>query len=93
MPRRTRRLLPAPALRLHRPRWTGLPQSTFFVLFVVTAIAMVWMHLTIHRMLHAASPELANKFEHDQLADPAAAHESLAEPVGVGATTMERTDG
>ena len=25
--------------------------------------------------------------------DPAAAHESLAEPVAVGATTMERTEG
>jgi hypothetical protein len=44
-------------------------------------------------MLHAASPQLANKFENDQLADPAAAHESLAEPVAVGATTTERTDG
>jgi NNP family nitrate/nitrite transporter-like MFS transporter len=82
-----------PLLFAYTARATGMPQSTFFVLFVVTAIAMVWMHLTIHRMLHAASPELANKFENDQLADPAAAHESLAEPVGVGATTMERTDG
>ena len=93
MPRGTRRLLPARCSSPTPPRATGMPQSTFFVLFVVTAIAMVWMHLTIHRMLHAASPELANKFENDQLADPAAAHESLAEPVGVGATTMERTDG
>jgi len=30
---------------------------------------------------------------HREERDPAAAHESLAEPVGVGATTMERTDG
>jgi NNP family nitrate/nitrite transporter-like MFS transporter len=82
-----------PLLFAYTARSTGMPQSTFFVLFVVTAIAMVWMHLTIHRMLHAASPELANKFENDQLADPAAAHESHAEPAGVGATTMERTDG
>jgi nitrate/nitrite transporter NarK len=39
-----------------------------------------------------ASPELANKFEHDQLADPAAAHPH-AEPAAAGATTTERTDG
>ena len=82
-----------PLLFAYAARWTGMPQSTFFVLFVVTAAAMLWMHLTIHRMLHAASPELANKFENDQLADPAAAHEHHAEPVSVGATTMERTDG
>ncbi|HSO04065.1 MAG TPA: nitrate/nitrite transporter [Candidatus Limnocylindrales bacterium] len=82
-----------PLLFAYAARWTGMPQSTFFVLFAVTAAAMLWMHLTIHRMLHAASPELANKFENDQLADPAAAHEHHAEPVAVGATTMERTDG
>ena len=64
-----------PLLFAYTARWTGMPQSTFFVLFAVTAVAMLWMHLTIHRMLHAASPELANKFENDQLADPAAAHE------------------
>ena len=81
-----------PLLFAYTARWSGMPQSTFFVLFAVTAVAMAWMHLTIHRMLHAASPQLANKFENDQSADPAAAHESLAEPVTVGAT-MERMDG
>lgn len=44
---------------------TSLPQATFMVLFVVTAIAMVWMHITIVRMLHQASPELQHKFEYD----------------------------
>jgi NNP family nitrate/nitrite transporter-like MFS transporter len=82
-----------PLLFAYAARWTGMPQSTFFVLFAVTAVAMAWMHLTIHRMLHAASPQLANKFENDQLADPAAAHDSYAEPVAVGATTTERMDG
>ena len=72
---------------------TGMPQSTFFVLFLVTAAAAIWMHWTIHQMLHKASPQLANKFENDQMADPAAAHESPAEPVAVGAPTTERMDG
>jgi NNP family nitrate/nitrite transporter-like MFS transporter len=82
-----------PLLFAYAAQWTGIPQSTFFVLFAVTAVAMPWMHLTIHRTLHATSPDLATKFEHAQVADPAAAHESLAEPVAVGATTMERTEG
>jgi NNP family nitrate/nitrite transporter-like MFS transporter len=42
-----------------------VPQATFGVLFVVTAIAAVWMHLTVMRLLHTASPELADKFEHE----------------------------
>lgn len=45
--------------------WTGLPQATFGVLFAVTAIAAIWMHLTVMRVLHGASPELAHKFEHE----------------------------
>jgi NNP family nitrate/nitrite transporter-like MFS transporter len=45
--------------------WFGLPQATFGVLFVVTAITMLWMHLTVMQLLHGASPELADKFEHD----------------------------
>ena len=32
-------------------------------LFLVTAISLVWMHLTIHRMLHAESPQLADAIE------------------------------
>lgn len=44
--------------------WVGLPQATFGVLFVVTAIAAIWMHLTVMRILHGASPELADQFEH-----------------------------
>ncbi len=50
----------------------GLPQATFGVLFVVTAIAGVWMHVTIVKMLHSASPELANQFEHGGPGNPAA---------------------
>jgi NNP family nitrate/nitrite transporter-like MFS transporter len=45
--------------------WTGLPQATFMVLFILTLIAALWMHLTVVRMLHNASPELRDRFEHD----------------------------
>jgi NNP family nitrate/nitrite transporter-like MFS transporter len=81
-----------PPMFAYAQRWTGMPQSTFFVLFVVTAIAALWMHWTIHRMLQQASPGLAQRIEHGHVDDSVApAHH--AEPVPVGATTIERTDG
>jgi len=43
--------------------WTGLPQSTFIVLFLLTFVASFWMHITIIRMLHRASPELKDRIE------------------------------
>jgi NNP family nitrate/nitrite transporter-like MFS transporter len=42
----------------------GIPQTTFFTLFVITAVAFAWMHWTIVRMLHRASPHLEHRFEH-----------------------------
>ena len=43
--------------------WTGLPQSTFIVLFLLTLVTSLWMHFTIIRMLHRASPELKDRIE------------------------------
>lgn len=54
-----------PLLFAYTTSFTMLPQSTFFVVFVVTLIAMLWMHVTVVSLLHKASPELSNKFEHD----------------------------
>jgi NNP family nitrate/nitrite transporter-like MFS transporter len=55
-----------PPLFAYATRWSGAPQATFGVLFVVTAIAALWMHLTVVQMLHRASPELTNRFEHHE---------------------------
>ncbi len=55
-----------PPMFAYANKWTGLPQSTFFVLFALTAVAAIWMHITVVKLLHAASPGLANKFELDQ---------------------------
>jgi NNP family nitrate/nitrite transporter-like MFS transporter len=55
-----------PPLFAYTTSWTGLPQSTFFVLFALTLVAAVWMHVTVVNLLHTASPSLSNKFEHDQ---------------------------
>ncbi len=54
-----------PPLFAYATAWAGAPQATFGVLFLVTLIAAVWMHLTVVQMLHRASPDLANKFDHD----------------------------
>src|SRR3546814_18134440 len=50
-----------PPLFAYGTRWTGLPQTTFFILFVLTLVAAIWMHLTVHRMLHDRSPELRSE--------------------------------
>lgn len=54
-----------PPLFAYAASWTGMPQATFFVVFLVTLIAAVWMHMTVVSMLHMASPDLKDKFEHD----------------------------
>lgn len=43
---------------------TGLPTALFGVLFVLTLVCAVWMHLTVVSMLHRKSPELTHAFEH-----------------------------
>jgi MFS transporter, NNP family, nitrate/nitrite transporter len=52
-----------PPLFAYSQAWTGLPQSTFFILFLITLASAVWMQWTIHRMLHAQSPELSTKID------------------------------
>jgi NNP family nitrate/nitrite transporter-like MFS transporter len=59
-----------PPLFAYAADWTGAPQATFGVLFLVTAGAALWMHATVMKILHQASPELTNKFEHhDEMED------------------------
>lgn len=52
-----------PPMFAYVQEWTGMPQSTFLVLFVLTAVSAVWMHLTIHAMLHRRSPELSGAID------------------------------
>ncbi|CAB4997818.1 MAG: MFS transporter [Actinobacteria bacterium] len=54
-----------PLLFAYTGALTGFPQSTFFVIFIVSLIATLWMHFTVVKMLHRASPTLTNKFEHE----------------------------
>ncbi|MDO5502553.1 MAG: nitrate/nitrite transporter [Actinomycetia bacterium] len=52
-----------PPLFAYTKVWSGFPTSTFFVLFVLTAICLAWMHWTVVRMLHHQSPGLARDLE------------------------------
>ena len=56
-----------PPLFAYTKEWTGFPTSTFFVIFVLTAVCAVWMHFTIVRMLHAKAPELADHFDTEHI--------------------------
>jgi len=51
---------------------TGVPQSTFAILLIVTVWGFVWMHRTVMKMLRSASPHMAEKFERPAVG--AAAH-------------------
>lgn len=52
-----------PPMFAYTKAWSGFPTSTFFVLFLLTAVCMIWMHLTVVRMLHEQSPELSQHLE------------------------------
>ncbi|MFX0539890.1 MFS transporter [Ornithinimicrobium sp. Y1847] len=52
-----------PPLFAYTEAWSGFPTSTFFVLFLLSVICMVWMHITVVGMLHQHSPELHDKLE------------------------------
>ena len=52
-----------PPLFAYTKAWSGFPSSTFFVLFILTAICLAWMHWTVVHMLHTDSPELARHIE------------------------------
>jgi MFS transporter, NNP family, nitrate/nitrite transporter len=52
-----------PPLFAYTKAWSGFPTSTFFVLFLLTLVCSVWMHVTILRMHERHSPEIAQLIE------------------------------
>ena len=54
---------------------TGIPTALFGVLFLLTLVCLVWMHLTVVQMLHRSSPHLTDDFEQrDHELDTVSAH-------------------
>jgi len=45
-----------------------IPQSTFFVLFLLVAGSFAWMHLTVLSLLQRASPQLAGQVDTKEMA-------------------------
>ena len=52
-----------PPMFAYTKTWSGFPSSTFFCIFILVAICGLWMHITIVRMLHDKSPELAGNID------------------------------
>ncbi len=42
---------------------TGVPQTTFIVLFLISAGSLLWLHLVVLSLLQSASPELEHAIE------------------------------
>ena len=43
--------------------WTWIPQTTFFVLFLITAVSFGWLHWTVVALLQHASPSLEHRVD------------------------------
>jgi NNP family nitrate/nitrite transporter-like MFS transporter len=52
-----------PLLFAYSFKATGIPQTTFAILFLVTLASAIWMHLVVMKLLKQASPHLAHVFE------------------------------
>ena len=52
-----------PLLFAYSFKATGIPQTTFAILFLVTLASAIWMHLVVMKLLKQASPHLANVFD------------------------------
>lgn len=52
-----------PPLFAYTETRTGMPQTTWLVLFVLAAASLLWLHRTVMSMLRSATPELRGRFE------------------------------
>jgi len=64
-----------PPLFAYTKEWSGFPTSTFFVIFVLTAICATWMHVTILQMHERHAPEIARDID-DHLTTTPTLHDS-----------------
>jgi MFS transporter, NNP family, nitrate/nitrite transporter len=78
-----------PPMFAYTQAWFGFPTSTFFVLFLLTAVCLVWMHLTVVRMLHERSPEVSEHLEAPERTTSSVMTDSHAGPPT--GTTLEET--
>jgi NNP family nitrate/nitrite transporter-like MFS transporter len=48
--------------------WTLIPQSTFFIMFLLTAVSFAWLHSTVMSLLQKASPTLEHRLDFNDAA-------------------------
>jgi MFS transporter, NNP family, nitrate/nitrite transporter len=52
-----------PPLFAYLEDFTGLPQATFFALFLVTAVSFLWLHITVVRLLRQEAAHVKHEFD------------------------------
>jgi NNP family nitrate/nitrite transporter-like MFS transporter len=52
-----------PPLFAYAYRGTGIPQTTFAILFLLTLVSFAWLHWVVYRLMRQATPHLRNQFE------------------------------
>ncbi|MBM4130898.1 NarK/NasA family nitrate transporter [bacterium] len=52
-----------PLLFAYAYRFTGVPQTTFAILLLVTAVSFAWLHWVVWKLMHRVTPELEHQFE------------------------------
>ncbi len=52
-----------PPLFAYAFKATGIPQTTFAILFLVTLVSLAWLHWVVYRLMRQATPQLRNQFE------------------------------
>ncbi len=62
-----------PPLFAYAELWSGFPTATFFVMFLLTLVCAVWMHIVVLRLLREHAPGVSGKLEDPRLTQPAPA--------------------
>ncbi len=52
-----------PPMFAYAYKFTGVPQTTFAILFLVTAASLLWLHWVVVHIMHRATPQLEHEFD------------------------------
>lgn len=52
-----------PPLFAYAYKGTGIPQTTFAILFLITFVSFAWLHWVVYRIMRQATPHLQHQFE------------------------------
>lgn len=52
-----------PPMFAYAYKFTGIPQTTFAILLLVTAASLIWLHWVVVHIMHTATPQLQHQFD------------------------------